>query len=233
MLDLVGVEPNYDMRTPEDYDFLQRCVRDLMVMARRSGDDDQAAIFSQCKALLKRRFYLRGLKCECGNAKSRHADHCHTCYMRIRFYKVSLNEPKMKEHEIESVLTPVPDIIRKTGALSTVIRQLAQKGQVGDSFVTDKSSSSVGNLARHLGLEILTRVANPEEKDVKKRKYRVWRSDGMSMDQINQVIADRQAGKPAPLPKPCVPEARDRTSEKQKKKSSQSPPALSRPGKSA
>jgi hypothetical protein len=128
-------------------------------------------------------------------------------------------EPKLKAkkeqeedlslHKVESganALIDVPIIHGSNGrgALADAIKQLAC-GQIGDSFVTNRNPSTVVRLVKIQGGGIIFRVLDPNEKDYKKKRYRVWRSDDLSMDEVNEVIRKRRIGETVPKPKIWVP----------------------------
>lgn len=207
--ELCGLPSDFEIKTEEDYHFAVRCWRDKVVEARRRNDDAHAALLSQCKEVFKKRHTrLVSFRCpDCENAKSRHAMRCHICSHRNRWHKNELNPHSiiMKEHEIEEGLVVIPPRTHSTGVLTAVCRKMAHSGQVGDSFITDKQPTSIKNVARMMGLDVVIRMANPEEKDKKKRRYRVWRADGLDMDGVNEIIRRRMAGEAIEPAKPCVP----------------------------
>lgn len=207
---LCGLDETFEIRSEEDYNFALRVWRDLTVEARRQNNDDRAAELSQCKQLFKRRYTNRvSRKCPtCGEAKSTHADHCQPCSVTYRYYHNQLHTHSvvMKEHEIESGLVLIPVRYSK-GVLTGICQKLATEGQVGDSFLTDKQPTSVKNISRMMGLQVTIRIANPDEKDMKKRRWRVWRTDGLDWPLVNERIQARLAGKVVPPSPPCVPPA--------------------------
>ena len=203
---LCGLDADFEIKTGEDYHFILRVWKEQTVAARRKNDDSRAAELSQCKEVFKRRYHNRiNRVCPvCGKGKSAFAAHCQPCSLNLRFYSHTLDTVVMKEHEIEETLVVVGPRCHQTGVLTAVIRKLATTGQVGDSFITDKQSTSVKNVARAAGMECIIRIANPDEKDKKKRRYRVWRSDGLNMEGVNERIKARLAGQTVPPSPPCV-----------------------------
>lgn len=71
----------------------------------------------------------------------------------------------------------------------TVALHLLQ--QIGQSFPIIHSKSAVQKAAERMGLKVLIRADNPQEKDKKKRRYRVWRTDGLPWRKVNQIITQR------------------------------------------
>ena len=209
---LCGLDETFEIRSEDDYNFALRVWRDQTVEARRQNNDDLAADLSQCKQLFKRRYNNRVMrKCPtCGEAKSTHADHCQPCSVTYRFYHNQLHTHSvvMKEHELESGLVLIPLHYSK-GVLTGICQKMATEGQVGDSFLTDKQPTSVKNIARTMGLQVTIRIANSEEKDMKKRRWRVWRTDGLEWPQVNERIKARLEGKAVPPSPPCVPPSPD------------------------
>lgn len=225
---LCGLDETFEIRSEEDYNFALRVWKDQTVVARQANDDDLAAELSQCKQLFKRRYSNRiARKCpRCGDSKSAYADHCQTCSITYRYYdhRLHTHSVTMKEHEIEEGLVIIGPRCHQTGVLTSIIRKVATTGQVGDSFVTDKPSTSIKNVARMQGMEVIVRIANPEEKDLKKRRYRVWRSDGLEMEQVNEVIRKRMAKEEVPPAKPCVPPLPGTLPERHRKKATAANP---------
>jgi predicted RNA-binding Zn-ribbon protein involved in translation (DUF1610 family) len=206
---LCGLAEDFEINSKETLDYALRFWRERTVAARRKNDDHTAAVLSECKEVFKKRYNrIVSRHCPtCGEAKSAHSMQCRMCSYADRYLRHNLpsHSAIMKTHEIEEGLVVVPAITHRTGELSSICRKIATTGQIGDSFVTPKSSTSVNGVARTLGMKVLIRCANPEEKDKKKRLYRVWRSDGFDMDQVNEIIRKRLAKEPVEPAKPCVP----------------------------
>jgi hypothetical protein len=98
------------------------------------------------------------------------------------------------EFEVEPVPVVVPHALKgKNSLLSDALDRLCA-GQVGDSFVARRPPSSVALSAKMRGLKVICRCVTPDEKDYKKRAYRVWRSDGHDMDTLNRLIQRRLNG---------------------------------------
>lgn len=190
---LCGLEQDFEIRSDEDFSFAQRVWKERMVVARNTNDNEACVALSQARVAIRKRYFRLGSKCPlCGSVKSRGANHCQVCNVHVRNYANSLPQPLMKEHEIEAALTLVPPRSLRTGILSQVCRKLATEGQPGDSFVTNKPSTSVKTVCRAMGMEVIVRLANPDEKDKKKQLHRVWRSDGMNEYDLNAHIQQRR-----------------------------------------
>lgn len=205
---LCGLPDDFFLRNELDYTQAINFWRAKTVEARKNGNDNHAAVLSQCKQIFKERHAARQSKIcpDCGGAKSANGVRCQSCSFRWRFYKNQLNENNsMKEYEVVLGTTLIPPRTTYTGILTCTLRKLTE-GQVGDSFVTKKHSCVVKAAARNLGLEVICRCINPEERDKAKRMYGVWRSDGMTMEQVNEIIQKRLKGEAVPPPKPCVPD---------------------------
>lgn len=204
---LCGLADTFEIKSEDDFHFAVRVWKEQTVDARRKNDDIRAAELSQCKELFKRRYTNRVSRIcpQCGDGKHSTAKHCQPCSLNFRFYRHTLDTIVMKEHEIEEVLVPVGPRCHQTGVLTSIIRKLATTGQVGDSFITNKQPTTVKNVARMSGMEITVRIANTDEKDLKKRRWRVWRTDGLDMDAVNERIKARLAGETVPPSPPCTP----------------------------
>ena len=206
---LCGLDEQFEIKTKSDFEYALRFWRERTVAARRANDDTTAATLSQCKEIFKRLYNrIASYRCpDCDQGKSLYAVRCNMCARIYRYYRHSIPSQSslMKIHEIEEGLVIVPPITHRTGELSAICRKLATTGQIGDSFTTPKSSTSTNAVCRALGMTVIIRMVNHEEKDKKKRIYRVWRSDGLSMDEVNEILRKRLAKEPVPPAKPCVP----------------------------
>lgn len=222
--DLCGLPDDFEIKNNEAYEFAMKCWKEKTVSARNANNMELAAELSQAKQLFKRRHTNRVLRIcpDCGESKSLHAQRCAICSRRERFYhnEIPSSSVIMKEHEIEEGLVIIGPRCHQTGVLTAIIRKLATTGKVGDSFITDKQSTSIKNVARMAGMEVIVRIANPEEHDKKKRRYRVWRSDGMDMDELNEIIRKRLAGEAVPESKPCTPMTPEQLAKRHPKKRS-------------
>lgn len=208
----LGLPPDFEVADQACMDAALKLWKDKTIVARRANEDNLAAELSEAKMVLCKRYERRKSRfCpDCGQAKSFHSQRCSLCARSARFpadekvNPVSVKVIPMKEHEIEESLVIIGPRCHQTGVLTSIIRKLATTGNVGDSFVTDKQSTSIKNVARMAGMEVIVRIANPEEKDLKKRRYRVWRSDGKTLEEVNALIQKRRAGETVPPSPPCV-----------------------------
>ncbi len=205
---LVGLDENFEICTDERYEQATKLVVEKIVEARRTGNDSLAADLSAAKALFKKLNAARTDRhCPiCGGMKSRKSLHCQTCANTVRYYPNSLMQPvEEKEFVIEHVHLVTREH-RPTAKLTITMAKLADEGQVGDSFIVcGKPVTTIKGVARMLGLEVMCRKLNPGEKDQKKIRVRVWRSDGLDEDAVNDIINKRIAGQTVPPPKKCVP----------------------------
>jgi hypothetical protein len=219
---LCGLDDKFEIRSTEQFEFAMTAWKALTVQARTEGNDALAADLSQCKEIFKRRHHNRVVRrCPvCGDFKNPYADHCNTCSRNKRYYRNVMNETSVlpKEHVIENGVVLIGPRCHTTGILTQTLRKMADDSPVGDSFITDKQPASVKNIARLIGLQIMIRIANPQEKDLKKRRWRVWRTDGLPMEDVNKIIKDRMGGKPAPAVKICVPDPEEAEHKSHKKK---------------
>lgn len=203
----VGLPGDYPLKTEEDFAKLMQVWKSLTVEARRGNNDDRAAVLSYCKTIFQKRWKARqSVICPaCGKLKNIRSAHCQLCARTLRYYKNRLHSNDMDSdlHKPEP-LTPITQIERRSGQLSNALRVLAN-GNIGDSFVTNRPSSSIGNLAKLLGGIVVCRIANPGEKDHKKRRYHVWRTDGLPPEKVNEIIERRMKGETVAKPAPWVP----------------------------
>jgi hypothetical protein len=201
-LTVLGLPTTLDMRNEDQYKKAHAVWLELTVVARRNGDDTKAATLSEASAKIKQRFNTRHRKCGiCG--KICIGNYCGMHARTVRHY--SSNVEPMNNTELYKIETVemVPNV--RTSQLNRTMEQLA-KGYVGDSFITDKCPTTIHMAARIIGGsgKIIARIINPEEKDKNKLRWRVWRTDGMSYWDVNEVIRKRREGtdrtKPAPWP---------------------------------
>lgn len=202
----LGLPTDYDIRSDGGFVRAMAIWKELTVEARKQNDDAHAATLSLCKVLIQKKYqYHKSRICpKCGRAKARHSAHCQMCNVQLAYYSDKLDEPKIMLHQIESALIPVPNIQRKQGELVRALKILGE-GNIGDSFVTNRSASSCVFMAKTLGGNIICRIANPTEKDPKKRLYRIWRTDGLSQDEVNAILAKRLKGETVEKPPAWVP----------------------------
>lgn len=205
---LVGLPEDFEIKSEETLEFALSCWKEETVKARNAGLDDIAADLSQAKEVFKKRYTWRvNRRCpDCERPKSAHAMRCQVCSRSNRFFKDKImTQTPIKEHELEVTPVVIPPRTLPSGELTKIMRKLANEGKTGDSFVTGKHSTVVKAVGRILGLDVICRLVNADERDPKKRKYRVWRADGLEMEAVNKIIVDRLAGKPVPPTPPCHP----------------------------
>jgi hypothetical protein len=206
---LCGLADEFDIVTTDDFVAAIRAWKARTVDARQAGDDGAASVLSQCKEAFKRRHSrAQNRHCpRCGVAKQQHARHCQVCARAVRNgtdKSIPERSTIMTEHEIEDALMPIPHARHGDSGVTEACRKLAAIGQIGDSFITSKSASSVNNASRPLGLRVMVRLTNPMERDRKKQFRRVWRSDGLRPEEVNEIIRKRLAGEAVPAAKLCV-----------------------------
>jgi len=99
-----------------------------------------------------------------------------------------------KEYQIETTPVIVPHALKGGFSQMRLALEALVAGKIGDSFVAQKPPGTVLFAARVLGLKLIYRCVTPEEKVYKKRKFRYWRCDGKTMDELNAIILKRQKG---------------------------------------
>jgi hypothetical protein len=199
----LGFDDAFKLRTKADWDTVQAVAKDKIVEARRSSDDAKAAGISEARAILKKHFGQGRVCPTCGTPKDSLAYECRLCSHQRRYYPKTL--PLMKPNkEFDFSSTRLIPKRPNRSELAKALRKLVA-GQVGDSFTTHKLSRSVKMAADAMGLEVLTACISGDEK---KKEICVWRSDGLTSDEVNEIIQRRMAGLPVPDPKPCMPPAK-------------------------
>ncbi len=180
----LGITADFRLDTESDYEAARARWKELTAAARLAGDDNRAAELSQVKEALKKLWNAKNDRVcpRCGNGKSPHAQYCQVCRGTVNNNGYVEERNNTVECKIESGVL-VPEITRH-GELTQTLRKL----ELGQSFVTGKSMSSIGNIARTSGIKVICRRENPAEKDPKKRLIRVWRCDGLTAEELNQRI---------------------------------------------
>lgn len=126
-------------------------------------------------------------------------------------------------HKVEATPIAIPPIAHDRSELALAMSQLST-GHIGDSFLTNKSASTCILMAKIMGGVVTCRTANPQEKDHKKRQYRVWRTDNYSMEEANEIIKKRVAGEKIEKPAAWIPMSPEEAQKyKNKKKKTTSP----------
>lgn len=205
-LEYLGLNPFLDPREDANFVLIMKRWKDLTVEARRTENMAEAAKLSEVKNIIKavHQREKNSICPDCGNRKSSKCARCNTCDKRHRFYPKTLKESQNMSdisnlNKVEKALSLIPDVPRKTSALMMALTELS-KGQIGDSFVTHKPANSVLQQARYAGGIVTCRLINQGETERKKRRYRVWRTDGKSMEEVNEIISRRMAGEVIPKP---------------------------------
>jgi hypothetical protein len=204
-LTMLGLPSDFRVQKQADFEVALALCKEKIVAARKANNDQLAAEFSCCKELFRSRHNrMVSRQCECGRAKDLYATQCSECSRTRRYYSKNLMaETPLKLHEIEVTPVAVPHRWQPRGLLTLTLKKLAESGQTGDSFITDRTPSAIKLQGKMFGLQCVIRIANPNEKDLKKRVYRVWRSDGLSEDELNALIQKRLKGEPVPATPPC------------------------------
>ena len=203
---LCGISSLQRLDTDDDYAAVNAAWKSRMVAARNAGDEEEAKVLSQAHQVFKRRYISAVSRVcpDCGQSKSLFAMRCGRCSRIYRFYRHMIPQPVLKDYELEQAAVPVPPRKHMPGKLAIAMLKLSNS-QVGDSFVCGNASATIKNAAAAVGLQVIVRIANVEETDKKKRKFRVWRSDGLESEAVNEVIEKRRKGEVVPPPEKCVP----------------------------
>ncbi len=187
-LNLIG----FKLETEEDYARIMDIWRDATVKAREVKNDVLAADLSQVKEAIKGKWdtYKECTCPRCNKQKSPKTDYCADCLRTLKGDKHFLvnGGPAMYEVRDDVFVTMAAHGDSGRGELTEAMRKLIQ---VGDSFLTNKSPTSVKNVSKNVGIETICRKQNPGEKNKTKLRYRVWRSDGLSATDVNRAIKQR------------------------------------------
>lgn len=193
---LAGLATDFRLRTNQDYENAQAAIKEKIVLARRSQNDDLAAQLSWAKEVFKKHWGSGPICPGCGGIKKKHYRTCSMCRpdcggkRKHCFDSTKLNMDTTKDHEILHD-QPIPCRRMAPSELRMALEALA-KGKAGDSFRTPHSPNSIKSSAKTLNLQIAIRNVTPGEKDKKKVRYQVWRTDGQSEEQINRRLVKIQ-----------------------------------------
>jgi len=186
---LVGL-PNLVVDSKEAIAEFHNKWRVLVVNARERNDDQTAAVLSEAWAFVKKR---QRKYCECGAQKSPSATSCPMCARVIKKEKRN-NMKKPEMPEIPGMITGVVEdcvpIPARTGRPGAVLEQLSKLERVGQSVVIRCCYMSAAKAASTLKMKCSTHVI--KDADGNKTGYtRIWRTDGMTLDEVNKIIAER------------------------------------------
>jgi hypothetical protein len=188
----LGFAPEFEIHNLTDFRVAHDVWKDRVVAARRSGNISLETALNSAFAVIK----PHGSKyCPvCGSRKGRTNGRCYLCHRRRLTYGDNIMAKDFTEYQIEETPVIVPHALKGGySALGEALQKLCA-GQVGDSFVARRAPSAVALSAKMLGLKIICRCITPHEKDYKKRAFRIWRSDGHDMDELNRLIHKRLNG---------------------------------------
>lgn len=199
MLGVLG----FELKNSTDYARLMDIWREATVQARQKQDDVLAADLSQCKEAIKKRWtsLLSKVCPRCSGEKKSESEYCGACRNILRKGGTANNEAD--KSDLYQVVGDVFITATANGQRSGVLVEALRRLQVGDSFMTDKSPTSVANAAKTVGFKTICRKINCGETDKKKFRFRVWRTDGKKPSEVNQIIRlrlDAQHALPANNP---------------------------------
>jgi len=161
--------------------------RHLLVAARRAGNMERAADLSNAWALVKRQ---RDRWCPCGRMKSRGARLCATCLVLHKNGR-AMGVP-------EFCVGVVSDgVLIESTKRSKLYDALNKLDAVGKSVVLDSKCETIRAAACKLGVKVKI-YQMQDENGVKTKFFRVWRTDGLSIEDVNAAILKRN---PGPIPK--------------------------------
>lgn len=174
--EMLGLPTGVDVGKKEWNEAGMRAVRERMV--RSQGDEEELKKLSQVKEYLKR---LRRRICVCGKRKSVNGERCPECAMaegRVRGVGNSEEVPVIERG------------VMIGGRQMPTALSLAMGGlkEVGESFEIQRSLSAIRNEARRSGVGVITRRMS---RAGEVPRYRVWRSDGKTREEVNQIIRER------------------------------------------
>jgi hypothetical protein len=186
-LRVIGMPPEFRMNDRGEYEtVMARWTQEIRLARDAVGDgvnDDgtRARELSQAKEVVK----ARAKKfCGCGRRKSVTAECCPEC--RLQKYGASLGpaevrfRPEVSGPAEDTILIPV-----KTGAVQTLLQKLEK---TGDSVEVKAARPTIQQIAHRLGMACVTR-------EVSRGVFRVWRTDGKSIVEVNALIRERQSAK--------------------------------------
>lgn len=185
--------PDAPFFTQADYEHLQAVTKEKIVAARQRGDDNEAAMFSEARAVFKKRWGF-GPKCPiCGETKNITTEFCQVCRPTIGGKMRHANSPNLSmgitvDFEIFHN-RPIPSRTVPCACREAVLA--LKNGVVGDGFESSFKPPTVKAQAAKVGVKLICRCLNPDERDQKKRRYCYWRSDGLSEQEVNKLISER------------------------------------------
>lgn len=175
----------------DSYDLMLAKWKEEVVEARRKANVERETELNEAKAFVKKRKDAKeSMVCpSCGKIKNPQSIKCQVCWQRERNGAGAIMEKSnVKLYQIEEGV-PVPSP-RGDSELSAALKQLERLGQ---SFCTPAKHCTIILKAKQLGVKVLARVIDPNERNKEKRVYRVWRSDGLTQAQLNDYIAGKIA----------------------------------------
>jgi len=188
----LGFAPEFELRNPVDFRVAHGVWKDRVVAARRAGDGALERALNCAYAVIKP--HGRKYCPVCGRRKGRCSNRCAMCHRRRATFGDNIMNNQFTEFEIEHAPVVVPPALKGANSQLSIALEALCRGQVGDSFIARRQPSAIALSAKMHGLKVICRCVTPDEKDYKKRAYRVWRSDGYDMDDLNRLIQKRLNG---------------------------------------
>lgn len=159
--------------------------KELVIEARRSGDNEKEVVLNEVKAFLKAKLRKEKYCISCGIPIGGNGIRCFMCSNTYRHHSKAIMEnghPVLYKIE-EGVVVPP----HRIGELEECMQQLTK---VGQSFVTDVKQCTITTKSKQLGIQVIMRkldkkiTVNGKERPL----FRVWRSDGLKYKELNQLI---------------------------------------------
>ena len=191
-LAVLGFAPEFVIRSPTDFVVAHAVWKDRVVAARRSGNIPLETVLNSAYAIIKPH---RERYCPiCGSRKGHTGRLCGMCHRRRSTFGDNIMANSFTEFQLEQTPVIVPPALKGANSQLALALDKLCHGQVGDSFIARRQPSAIAFAAKVHGLKVICRCVTPDEKDYKKRAYRVWRSDGHNMDELNRLIQRRLNG---------------------------------------
>jgi hypothetical protein len=166
-LRIVGLPDGFSMTSPGSIRVALERWKQETVRARSAGNDVEASALSQAHEVLKR---LARKYCECGEQKHPSTPRCPTCRIKKMASRATLVIEDGVRDDIE-----VP-LVSKVNSFADRLRKL-------------KTAECITIKAKHTpktnGIIVMSR-------NIGKGWRRVWRTDGKTLEEVNQIIRDRK-----------------------------------------
>lgn len=206
-LKLSGLAENFKLDSAQNHEIFLQSNKRHIVEARRMADalriagnkegerkwEFEAARISEARERLRKIWPKKQKRtCGCGRGKTEHQDKCRIC----RRVGLTLSEQRFATAQIETLVGKVEDgvtIDDEQACRQNPLRD-AMLGlkEVGMSFVTTCFHSTIMRAQKRHDVKVIVRQI-AVNRATKRRTYRVWRSDGLSWEEINRIIEQRKS----------------------------------------